>query len=327
MLRWHPMPKDITHWILAEKAYQGLETGSVLKKIIEPHKNLYMTGAIILDTPFYVIFGQEGKMMHLLAEGIHDTVSNSYDVLTNLLTTYEDTAPDAVIALVLGIITHIHADAIFHPFIYHFSGTGASVKKERKRHHTLEVYLSLYVKNMFKLPVADLLSDILLNVEMEKASFMAMLSNLFSINQRVDSRTVKKAVHMNSFIQGLFDKNLPRMILNCLNFLPGMNVSDYVALFYPHSKPDPGKLFPRNTEYRHPVTGDKRVISVESLAHATLDSVKEIFGILEASGKKKRICEALSSVRGPNLYTGLPDAAKRDMTFFNLEKDIMTLIF
>ena len=51
------MPKEITHWILAEKAYRTLETKSGLKAIIKQYKNLYLAGAVIMDTPFYLLYG------------------------------------------------------------------------------------------------------------------------------------------------------------------------------------------------------------------------------------------------------------------------------
>jgi len=320
------MPKYITHWILAEKVYLNMDADSAMKKIIKPHKNIYMAGAVILDTPFYLLYGRDGKRMNQLAEGVHDTVSNSYRILVEMLKSYKDITPDEVMALLLGIITHIHADAVFHPFVYYFSGTGVSDKKERERHHILECYMDLYLKHEFKHPVPELFSDVMRNIEMKKAKFLEALSNLFSVDLRTDPNSLSKAVRMNALLQGLFDKNLLRMILEMLNHLPGVNLIDYISHFYPHPKPDPKTLFPHEFEYRNPVTGEKKSGSVMALAEQTIQRIEEIFYFIENHCKKKSLSEVFLNLTGPNLYTGLNEAQKKDMRFFNTEKDIMELI-
>lgn len=46
------MPKEYTHWVLAEKIFLELP-GSQIKHLIEQNKNLYYLGAVIPDTPLY----------------------------------------------------------------------------------------------------------------------------------------------------------------------------------------------------------------------------------------------------------------------------------
>ena len=230
------MPKHITHWILAEKVCLNIKGDSVLKKIIKSNKYLYLTGAVILDTPFFLLYGRDGKVMNRVAEKIHDTAYNSYTIFKDVINAYERSLPDTVFSMLLGIITHIHADAAFHPFVYYFSGKGIADKKERACHHTLEAYLDLYFKEGFEIQNKGIFSEVIKQIEMEEKCFQKVLANLFALEGKSGINMIKKALKMNSLIQGLFDRNFPRTLLQFLNFFPGMNLCDSIAHFYPHPK-------------------------------------------------------------------------------------------
>jgi hypothetical protein len=322
------MPKHITHWILAEKAYLGIEGDSVLKKIIKSYKYLYLTGAVILDTPFFLLYGRDGKVMNCVAEKIHDTAYNSYVIFKNVINAHKSSLPDAVVSLLLGIITHIQTDAAFHPLVYYFSGKGIADKQERARHHILESYLDLYFKEGFETQNKGLFSEVIKQIEMEEKAFRELLANLFAVERKNGIYMIKKALKMNSLIQGLFDKNLPRILLQFLNFFPGVDLSDSICHFYPHPKPGPGTMFFHPFDYQHPVTGQKLEVSVDELAEQTVQRILEVFGVIEKNcGIKNSLSEIFLRLIGPNLYTGLPQARKKDMHFFNTQKDIMEVIF
>lgn len=322
------MPKHITHWILAEKVYQAIEGDSVLKKIINSYKYLYLTGAVILDTPFFLLYGRGGKVMNRVAEKIHDTAYSSYAIFKDVINADERPLPDAVLALLLGIITHIQADAAFHPLVYYFSGKETADKKERARHHILESYLDLYFKERLGTPNKGLFSEVIKQIEMEEKAFLEVLANLFSLDRKSGINMIKKALKMNSLIQGLFDKNLPRILLQFLNVLPGMDLSDSISHFYPHPKPVPGTMFLHPFDYRHPVTGQKLKVSVDELAEQTVQRILEVFDVVEKHyGSKKSLSEAFLRLTGPNLYTGLENTRKSDMHIFNTKKEVLELIF
>jgi len=322
------MPKHITHWILAEKIYLDIEGDSVLKKIINSYKYLYLTGAVILDTPFFLLYGRGGKVMNRVAEKIHDAAYNSYAIFKDVINADERPLPDAVLSLLLGIITHIQADAVFHPLVYFFSGKGIADKKERARHHILESYLDLYFKERLGAPNKGLFSEVIKQIEMEEKAFLEVLANLFSLDRKSGINMIKKALKMNSLIQGLFDKNLPRILLQFLNFFPGMDLNDSISHFYPHPKPIPGTMFLHPFDYRHPVTGQKSKISVDELAEQTVQRILEVFDVVEKHyGSKKPLSEAFLQLTGPNLYTGLENTRKSDMHIFNTEKEVLELIF
>jgi len=325
------MPKYITHWILAEKIYLNIDDNSALKEIIKRHKNLYLTGSVILDTPFYLIVGKDGYLMNKLAEKIHDTPDNSYEIIETVIRAYKKQLPDSVLALLLGIITHIQADAVFHPFVYYFSGTGISGKKERARHHILESHMDLYFKDKLDLRNKGLFSEFLKHIEMEGKIFLKVLSILFSQDQKQDQKInikiIQKALKMNSILQGLFDKNLPRIILQLLNLIPGIDLTDYISYFYPYPRPEPDTLFQHPYNYRHPVTGEKFHHSVDELAKQSIQHSLDLFRSIGNNIKNNSLSELFSLLTGPNLYTGLENTRKTDMHFFNTEKDILEVIF
>ncbi len=322
------MPKEITHWILAEKAYQGINADSILKPIIHRYKNLYMAGAVIMDTPFYQIFGKNWKDMNKSGHKIHDNPVNSYEPLVKLINNFLPNIPDDVLCFLLGVISHIHADSSFHPFVYYFSGTSTSGhKKDRKRasflHRTLEAYMDLYYSAEFQLQNKGLFSETLDNMEIEEKRFLKFLALFFS---ETEILTMKRAVRLHVVIQKFFDNNLLKIILQMLNLIPGVELEDFIASFYPRCKPDPKLMFLYPFSYRDPVTGETFQSSARELEEKAVRDILKVFGQIEYHIKNSSFVRGFSELRGPNLYTGAVGTVKSDMHYFSAEKDLMKLI-
>jgi Zinc dependent phospholipase C len=325
------MPKYITHWILAEKAYQGLNDQSVLKQSIARGKTSYLMGSVVPDTPFYLIYGKDGRVMNGIAESLHDTRNNSFRFLADVAADYEHAMPEPIMAMLLGIITHIYADAVFHPFVYYFSGPPMGNSKIRKksaaRHHTLETYLDLYVKKEFQVPHQGKFSAYLKHMEIETPRFLEILARLFAVSGEHGLRMIKKSIRMNAVIQGLFDKRSPRLLLDCLNLVPGIDMAHFKGHFYPYLRPDPDDLFQSALEFRHPVTGAPSLFSVERFIDLTVQRVLEAFYDMgEAYKKNEPLSAVFNRMKGPNLYTGRHNCGKADMTIFDTSKDVLALV-
>jgi hypothetical protein len=52
------MPKELTHWILADRALAGLSDGSRLRGLIQEHHDCYLGGAVLPDTLLHHVRGQ-----------------------------------------------------------------------------------------------------------------------------------------------------------------------------------------------------------------------------------------------------------------------------
>jgi hypothetical protein len=327
------MPKEITHWAIAEKIYQHLPDGSHLKQLIRQHKNLYLIGAVLPDTPFYLIYGKHGKMMNRIGEEMHDNPADSYVPLAEAIRCYEPHIPDDVLALFLGIISHIHADSVFHPCVYYFSGISDHPdgrKKAVARHHTLETFLDIcYMRDYAgRLMFYELLN----HAEISAERLLDAASRIFSgfhKAQRCDEfrEAIQKAFRAHSFIQNLFDKDSLKIILDLLNRIPVKNADLCMSYFYPYRKPEPVSIFVRPFSYHHPVTGEACCHTVKELEGKAVQDALNIFRIAELQVCNRLSDNIFSCVKGPNLYTGMAGTRKSDMRYFSTRKDMMELIF
>ena len=325
------MPKEITHWIIAEKAYRTLETESGLKAIIKQHKNLYLSGAVIMDTPFYLLYGNGKDVMYKVAAQLHDNPINSADFGDRVIARFPPKMTEAIIALLLGVITHIHADSSFHPMVFYFSGkkdpaNQKASKSAGYRHHKLETFLDLYFKETLQLKNRGLLANVLDKIEMDKNLFIDVLSIFYKMEMNIHRIHIEKALLMHRRIQAMFDKNLPRMIVHLLNTLPGLDLREYLSSFYPQHKPKADSLFLSPFTYRHPVTGENFQHSITDLEAHALQGILDMFHSIERYQEGNSFMEGFRQLRGPNLYAGVAGRSGSEMKYFDANQDLMKLI-
>ncbi len=325
------MPKEITHWTLAETAFRRMRDASPLKRIIESHKNLYFCGAVILDSPFYVQWGKGAAGIRDRAERIHDTAQNAFECFLPILKNPDFLSMESVVSLLAGITTHIFSDAAFHPFICHFSGTTRTPdknlrRKAQTRHHTLETYLDFFFAARGIFSTNTTFGRFFNAVEISRSAFMELLSRIYGTGRTVDRVMAKKSVYMHAVLQALFDQKTLKGMLDALNLLPGINLDTTLASFYPCRKPRSEALFSRPLSYRHPVTGEARYVPVQVLEREALASIQNVFSAIEPWVLLKPPGQGLEDLHGPNLYTGMTGYRLADMQYFNNAIDLMSLI-
>ncbi len=326
------MPKEITHWTLAQKAYQEMDAGSALKPILSRHKHLYLLGAVIADTPFYRLIGKTGKLMNQVGKRIHDNPDNGYEPAVRVINAYSPHPPDDVLALLLGFFAHVHADASFHPFVCHFSGSIVRGDKEERAqatifHHTLESWLDIYYARESPLQNSGFFSEVLKNVEMEDEPLLKLLAILYSGGEPVEMSCVRETLICHALIQRLFDKRGVNRILELLNRIPGIDADVYRSSFYPLQKPDPSSMFLHPVSYQHPVTGETFQHTLRDLERKTIRDTLEICRLVEHHRNRSSLGEAFAGLKGPSLYTGMTDARESDMRYFNMRKEMAELVF
>ena len=326
------MPKEITHWTLAEKALSKINNDSVLKKIILKHKNLYLTGAVIMDTPSYVFCSRDSKIMNQLAREIHNQTNNSFKSITRIFCNYSPQVPDDILSLVCGIITHIIVDGSFHPFICYFSGRKLLNEKKRNnqpviRHRFIEIYIDYYYIKKMSLKTKRLFSKILKNIEMDRKQFLDILLIFFGIKEDINISRIKKALKYHAIGKHLFYKSSLRFILQIINIIPGLDLEFYISLFYPSLKYKTLSIFCNPIEYLHPVTGKKFKLSLDDLEAQTTQEIVEVFQNIESHLNKRSFAKMFSYINVPNLSTGMKNKKKEDMKYFDTDKDLSELIF
>ncbi len=317
------MPKEITHLKLAEKIYLNINSRSKLKNVIKKYKNLFFTGAIALDSPYFLIFDKHSKMMTHLARDMHDDRENTCKPMVRVIEKYNRDVPDFVLAFLLGVITHVYVDGLFHPFIYYFSCM------DNTRHRTIETYLDF---NYWEDPrwrghEKRIVSEVFSSIEIEKEKLYEILSLLYNVKGNNNINFIRKIFKCHVYLCGLLHNNTARIIFKILNLVPGIHLEEYIALFYPPPWQKKGPVFSGPIVYTHPVTGKEYRYSVKEIEEKVIKDVLEVYKLIEKHWNRDSPVGLFSRIKCPNLCTGIAHRGIKDMKYFNTEKDLMDLIF
>lgn len=324
------MPKELLHWVLAEQVFCGLNSDSTLKAAIAKYKNLFLIGAVILDTPSYSPFGKHSSLFLKIASELHENNLNGLSPLIRLLNRNNDPLKDYTWAFGAGIITHIIADAKFHPMIDYFSGqtTGRHKKRAIMRHRTIETALDIpYLMNN-GLPYNGIFEKILRHVKIDKTIFYNLIASLYDLPSN-QVYLIERALKHHSTIQKLFKKNWPKLILRLLNLFPGINFDEIIALFYSFNLSPKALLRENKIRFRHPVTGIMYEMSIYEIEENTVTETLKILNFIENhwGEDKDTLIESISHLKGPNPTTGLTRVLAHDMRYFDIETDIDKMFY
>ena len=319
------MPKEITHWILAEKAYGQLPDRSRLKAIIEEHRHLYLIGAVLPDAPYVYLFGPHKARIRRAALAIHDPKESSFDPLRNLIEHYRrPNVPDFVWALIAGVVAHFYADATVHPMVFYFAGNDGSNRQTEIRHNTIETALDLHYLNRVPLKNRELFFVSLREMGASFGELSEFLALLLGLDPKRSAGLMKRIIGYYSLTQWSFSKGWLLRTLVWLNGLPGIDLESKLNYFYPKYQAVDLPFFRNEIRYRHPVTGEPQRKTIADLESDFLADMKPL-ETLETDLIQNPDPEFSCLRNRPNLLTGLVGATSRDMRFFDTAYDLSPL--
>lgn len=296
------MPKEITHWILAERAAQRL-TGSRLADIISRHHLAYLGGAVLPDTLLHLVCGPNSATALKLADDFHDSRGNSFQPLVEAEARYDGTLPQHLMACLLGVVSHMQTDMVFHPYVYALSGV-----ESIGRHYRLETALDIYfLRRGARPPLRHLACAAPPSLVPLLTDAMALL---FDPRGRLHRRTLEQTLALHCRIQGMYDAVPWKLAALLLATLPGSPVREQAQLFYPLRGDASDHLAMINSvgSWRHPVTDIASITTPDGLAGEAVDRTTAIFRQVEQAG-----CLADALPPGANLLTGLYGVGKTNM--------------
>ena len=333
------MPKELTHFTIADKAYKKLSDNALCRAIIEKNYHAYLTGSVIMDSAFYTFYGHHKNNVFKSGGALHNTSPDSYDVIRKLFCDDGRKIEDDVIAFAMGIATHIHADSAFHPMVFYYSGTSlrksvGEINAPRVRHQIIETYLDLYYRrecpgeggkvasHISKWGIdGNRLSELMIKLLMHNVPFW----NNVSKNEK--KKAVTASLRSHKFIQGLFNVKPIRLMFCYLSAKPGLGLLPFMTMFYPYHQPDPVILFPRPITYRHPVTGISDKESIPEIENRAVSGVLSFFEDMEKWLEKGASSMPIFSKRGPGLITGNEIGTIKDLRYFDTENSVFDIIF
>ena len=312
------MPKEMTHWLTAGKALSRIDESRKICPILNRGRNLYFLGAVLPDTPAYLVTGKNRKAVHDFDKEFHDPAGSSFAPAASLVQKYGESVPPEIMALLAGTITHIITDSVFHPFVFYYCG------HDMKKHYRLETYIDLYFMSLNNEKFKSF-KKILKGVETDIETISAFMSLYFSRESNLNQNLYRKSLHQHALIQNAWFKPLARKTGRGVSLIPGINLNDKIELFYPSKLKN--KIFQAEYSYRNPVTGEKKRTTIAELAE---EAVKRITHLLQELGEfddPEKLSQYLFSITGPNPLTGIEGKRLEDMKYFSEIKNIDEVIF
>ncbi|MDR3578869.1 MAG: zinc dependent phospholipase C family protein [Oryzomonas sp.] len=289
------MPKELTHWLLAERSLARLEDTSRVSALIHENRALYLAGAVLPDTLMHLFQGQHGPTALALAHRFHDAGGNSYAPLIRIEEAHgAEGLPAGLQACLLGVLSHMQADIVFHPFVFAQSGL-----RDIGRHYRVETAIDCHFSRQGVVFPAKRLDTLM--TPAIRAELVTAVALLFDPEGSVPRRALERALWLHCRIQAMYDCTPWKLVARLLACLPVPLFRHARQLFHPlvRSGNDPGELF---GTWRHPVTGEERNETPDELAK---DAVMRTVVLFERIGALGCLKDALAAPPGENLLTGL----------------------
>lgn len=292
------MPKELTHWILAERALAGLDDDSRLRELIQNHHDCYLGGAILPDTLLHHFRGPHSSVALTLAKRFHDTAGNSFAPLIRAEQRTPEGLPQATLACLLGVITHMQADIVFHPFVYALAGT-----TESGRHFRIETDMDIYFLKSGTGPNIKLVANLISPAT--RLTLIDTCALLFDPDSLLPRKELERALRLHSHFQGLYDRSFWKLAVNLAALLAGTPYREQRHLFYPLTSRHNTSFAEETVEWRHPFSGELRRTSLDLLADETVQRTTALFKCIDSAGS---LADVLTCSPGENLLTGIHGA-------------------
>jgi hypothetical protein len=289
------MPKEITHWILAERVLAGLNSGSRTGEIIRDHRELYLAGAVLPDTLLHLFRGPDAPVALALANVFHDAGDNSYAPLIRIEQRFPNGLPAWLLACLLGVLTHMQGDIIFHPYVFSMAGID-----NMGRHYRMETAIDVYLLRRDAIVTTRHLRSLV--TPQIREELVTAGSLLFDPEGKLHPSSIGKALDLHCRFQGMYDLIFCKIMAHILGRLPGSPLKWKQHLFYPLDMSRHDAMLPESSRWLHPVTGKRHTANINELADQAVLRTIAVFKDIEKQGS---LATVLAKTPGENLLTGM----------------------
>lgn len=312
------MPREITHWLILERA--AAESTGAVGACVRSHPAYAALGAVAHDAPYYLRAG--GDRFEEVAERVHGSHGeDTFDPVRTLARAVPQQPSPLLWAFLLGMVSHIIADATFHPIVYHFTGDYYDLDMQKRniartRHRLFETLLDSWIRARLRRSGRLYISETIRELG-DGANSIARFLDAAIPGESSSSRPWYRSISTLSRSQSLF-LSLPMGIL--IRGLTRYNPKTFGpidALFaFRRRKPHP--FFEGKISYRNPASGESHSETLEQLLDRAVRETVELFQRFEplVSGKSKDVDAALGDIRGRSLNSGLVGTTIPDMRHF-----------
>lgn len=315
------MPKDLIHFKVARMTADRL-AGTRFAPALDTCLPGLLLGAVFHDALFYGAT-KRARPFARLAHRLHGAGGQDTYRLIRLQAAHAAQADNRnmAAALLVGMVSHLFADVVMHPMVWHLSGHYyADDKREktlaRQHHRALESLMDmavcpemvgrpLFLARNLLLAAGDVLYDALPVNE---------LAALAETPPEQAPSGIRTAFRIYAGLQSAFPvKFLSRTLFTIMPLLPDA-AREIIALFYaPQLKAQTGTI-DGNIDYRHPVTGVAASSTIVDMMTEAADRAAGLCTELEGSVFNGRPVELPED--GPSMDAGLSGLSADAMRYF-----------
>ncbi len=305
------MPKEVVHWMVAERAAGLLASGPFGPALARCPNGLKL-GAVFHDVLFY-LRGEHPAGLKALPHRLHGSHGeDSFDLLrlqaAHMFVRRGEPLPTAFF---VGLASHIFADAALHPMVYHLTGNYYDEDAERRtgavrRHRGLEALLDMVAAGGPDAVLGQSLRALVDSLEgsLSLACPPEALAELAGCSAAEARRGLAEALDTYCTMQSLCRMPALARFLREIAWLLPDKLREITALFYAPQLWEQRGAVAGQIAFRNPVSGEARTAGLAGLMEEAAQSAAAFCARQAASLAAGRgLAEAGP---GPSLDMSLP---------------------
>ncbi len=289
------MPKELTHWILAGQTLSALGNDSALGTVIRNYHDLFLAGAVLPDTLLHLFSGPFAPQALAAGRRFHDAPDNSYAPLIRAEERLSGAIPPDLLSCLLGVLCHMQADIVFHPFVYAAAGL-----TDTGDHYRIETAIDVHFLNKEADPPAFKMAQLV--SPRTKDTLLRACSLLFDPDATLPEQALTEALDRHCRFQAMYGSTFWKLAAKILSVLGVPRIRQQQHLFYPLLRSNRDDLSGHESNWCHPATGMPGNKLLDDLGAEVLRRMLALLRRIEEEGSLK---SALTEPPGENLLSGL----------------------
>lgn len=286
------MPKELTHWHLAARAGAVVTPGPLADAVLAYPEHLLL-GAVSHDTAYYALGNDFAKSV---ADRLHGTGGvDSFDPFRAFAARRQQWGAPGM-AFGLGALTHLVADAVFHPLVFSWTGDSEAPQPRLRsgwffRHQEMESALDRHLEALWGPAPVKTYASLIHRARAELAVVEGFLGP-----------GATKWMSAHARIQGLFHHTWARGLAQVAAWGRRRGDGDWSGAFYGRAGPQP--LFQGLLDWVDPVTGQPSSATIDDLVARFDQTIAVLASEWESAWVSGRV--PFEGRIGPALDTGHP---------------------
>lgn len=305
------MPKEITHWIVAQKA-ADCAPDSHIRRVIKDNMSLYLAGSALVDSPYYAFIGGDKKLLDKAGARLHGIgLESPFTAVLQVPAIATGVDGNRALAFTLGALTHIITDTAFHPMVYYLTGDyddpdAARRKKAVTLHRLLETWMDVWFAKSAQLENGGKVFRCAAKNSLE-AKYLSRLCSALFFGEKQMSSQARSAVFSHAVIQSFFTRRWIAQMTGFYGRTARRNMGEFTALFYPPATAEPPLFFSKPIRYKNPFTGETFEESLDDIGERAVQVCAVWFNAIAENPDPMRltqVCQGL--IAGAPLWGGSP---------------------